>query len=365
MAGCGASVCRVATGLLLALLGAGPVCAQDPARTRLAQARALADQGQIEASLSALRAAVFLHRGDVEISREYQNAMVRSGRREEVVREYRALAEAFPDEATWRYLHGRLLEGAALEQEFLAALRLDPDFYWARIGLGQYYLDHRRYADAIPHLRRAESLQPGRIEAVDALAKAHHLAGEFEAAEAVWRGAVSRFPRSPEPRVGLGVLYKTIGRGDPSFMPRAIEQLEAVVKDWPRTWEAYAPLIQACYAIGDAARADRYREAARRLGRELGKDEMIVDAVDAGSRVLVISEALRDGDLWLWIAAAPKGAERVEPARVAFVVRKEGGAMDLHGVDPARPREPGPFLARFLRPPSHAELVAKLRSVLK
>ncbi len=351
--------------LALALLSAGPAPAQDPALARLAQARALAAQGKDESSLAALRAAVFLHRGDVEISREYQNAMVRAGRKEEVVQEYRVLAEAFPDEATWRYLYGRLLEGEALEKEFLASQRLAPDFFWARFGLGQYYLDHRRCADAIPHLRRACALQPDRMEALDVLAKAHHLAGEFESAEAVWRDAVNRFPRSPAPRVGLGVLYKTVGRGDPSQLPRAIEQLDLVLKDWPGTWEAYEPLIQSCYATGDAAKADRYRDVARRLGKELGKDTMIVDAVDAGARVLVVNELLRDGPLWLRIGSVPKGPEPAVPVPAAYAIRKEGGAVDLHRADPARPQEPGPFLARFAAMPSHAELVEKLKATLK
>jgi hypothetical protein len=92
---------------------------------------------------------------------------------------------------------------------------------------------------------------------------------------------------------------------------------------------------------------------------------MIVDAVDAGTRVLIVFESLRPGDLWLRVAAAPKGRERVEPVPAAYAIRREGGAVDLHRADAAKPRQPGPFLARFAAMPSHAELVAKLKATLK
>jgi tetratricopeptide (TPR) repeat protein len=349
----------VAVGLQAAA-GAEP----DPARDRLAQARALAAEGKAEPSLAALRKAVFLHRGDVEISREYQNAMSRAGRKDEVVKEYRALAEAIPDEATWRYLYGRLLDGEALEKEMRAALQIDPSFYWAHFGLGQYCIDRGRPRDAVPHLTAARDLRPEVMEAHDALAKAHHFAGEFESAERVWMEAVRQFPESPAPRVGLGVLYKTIGRGDPSFLPKAVEQLDAVLATWPETWEAYEPLIQACYALNETAKAERLRESARALGRRLKQDAMVVDLVDLGPRVMILVEVLA-GDAWLRVSTAPKGREKVETVPAALVIRKPDGSLDLYRTDPARPREAGSFVDHFAKSPAHVVIVERLKALLK
>jgi tetratricopeptide (TPR) repeat protein len=350
--------------LALGLLLAPAAPAQDPARVHLEKGRALAAQGKTEEALSAYRAAVFLHRGDVDVSREYQNAMIHAGRREDVVKEYRAIAEAFPGEATWRYLYGRLLAGEALEKEFQAALQINSDFFWARFGLGQYLVDRNRAGEAVPHLKRACELRPDLIETHDALAKAHHFAGGFEAAEEVWREAVTRFPQSPAPRVGLGVLYKTMGRGDASLYPRAVEQLEAVLKTWPDTWEAYEPLIQTCYTMGQEEKAERYRTAARALGRRLKQRAMIVDVVDIGPRALIVTEILEDGNLWLRIATAPKGREKVETTPAAYVVGKEDGSADLYRADPAKPEQPGAFVEHFAKPPAHAAIVARVRAAV-
>jgi tetratricopeptide (TPR) repeat protein len=357
-------VCRSLALVVLPLLASRSVPAQDPARTRLEQARALAARGKSDEALAALRAAAALHRGDIEISRDYQNALARAGRKDEALKEYRALAEAFPDEATWRYLYGRLLDGEALDREFREALRLDPGFFWAHYGLGQYALDRNRLAEAIDHLQKARDRRPDLLETYDALAKAHHLAGAFEKAEEVWREAVRRFPASPAPRLGLGVLYKTVGQAEPALLSRAIDQLEAVVKGWPETWEAYEPLIQACYGIGEAARAETHREAARQLGKRLRKDRLMVDLVDMGQNALIVYEELA-GPVWLRATLAHKGKETLEQTPVACAIRKDGGAVDLCGVDPAKPREPGKLIERFAAPPSHANLVARLKAAIK
>jgi Flp pilus assembly protein TadD len=350
--------------LAAAALPAAVGAETDPARARLEQARSLAAEGKAEPALSALRAAVFLHRGDIEISREYQIAMVRAGRREDVVKEYRVLAEAFPDEATWHYLYGRLLAGEALEKEFREAIRIQPGFFWAHFGLGQFLIDQNRSAEAVPHLKRACELRPDLLEVHDALAMAHHFAGDYEAAEQVWREAVKQFPQSPAPRVGLGVLYKTLGRGDASLYPRAVEQLEAVLKTWPDTWEAYEPLIQTCYTMGQADKAERYREAARVLGRRLKQRAMIVDVVDIGTRALIVTEILDDDSLWLRASTAPKGREKVETTPVAYVIGKSDGAADLHRANPAKPGEPGPFVERLAKPLVHAAIVARIRAAI-
>jgi Flp pilus assembly protein TadD len=355
---------RLPLALAAGLLVVPAARAQDPARARLEQARALAAEGKAEPALAALRAAVFLHRGDVEISREYQIAMVRAGRREEVVKEYRALAEAFPDEATWHYLHGRLLAGEPLEKEFREAIRIQPGFFWAHFGLGQFLIGQNRSAEAVPHLRRALELRPDLLDVHDALAMAHHFAGDYESAEQVWREAVKLFPQSPAPRVGLGVLYKTLGRGDATLYPRAVEQLEAVLKTWPDTWEAYEPLIQTCYAMGQADKAERHRVAARALGRRLKQRAMIVDVIDIGTRALIVTEVLDDDTLWLRAATAPKGREKVETTPAAYVVGKEDGSADLYRADPAKPEQPGAFVEHFAKPPAHAAIVARVRAAV-
>lgn len=354
-----------------------PAFAQDPARERLDRARAFAAQGKHEDALAALRAAVALHRGDVEISREYQNALARLGRREEAVKEYRALVEAFPDEATWRYLYGRLLDGEAFEREMARALELAPTFFWAHFGLGQYRLDHGRAREAIPRLLSARELRPDCLDAHDLLAKAHYVLGEYEQAENAWREAAKRFPDSPLPHLGLGVMAKTVGQADASKLPMAIRELSAVVEKWPEAWEAYEPLVQSCYAAGDADKAERYREKAREAGKRNGKKDMLVDVVDLGNRVMLVREVLdpKAASLkgeWLSVSTAEKGPKGVAESAGVLVVRDASGGVTLfRGAEgPGRAPLQDATVAtwhpgeRFDRAPSHADLIARLRATL-
>jgi tetratricopeptide (TPR) repeat protein len=337
----------------------------DPARTRLEQARALAAKDRHAEALEALAAAVALHRGDVEISREYQNALLRAGRRDQAVREYRALAEAHPDEATWHYLHGRLLAGEEMERGFKRALALDPSFFWAHFGLGQYRLDADRPGDAVPHLQTARDLRPDLPDVHDALAKALYFAGRFEEAEAAWREAARRFPDSAASRIGLGVLYKTVGQANPEMLPRAVVELEAVVKRWPEAWAAYEPLIQACYAAGRTEQAEVHRAAARRAGARGRRTEMTVDIVGLDARVLLVRERLDAAAEGGWIVFSVKGRGREAaetPVAVAVPTGAEG--VDLYGADPARPEGRGALLEHYAARPAHAALVDRVRRAL-
>lgn len=343
----------------------------------LDRARSLAAQEKHEDALAALRAAVALHRGDVEISREYQNALVRLGRREEAVKEYRALAEAFPDEATWHYLYGRLLDGDPFEKEMQRALDLAPAFFWAHFGLGQFRLERGRAREALPHLKSARDLRPDLLETHDALAKAYYAAGNYSQdraqadllwreAERIWSEALKNFPDSSVPPLRLGVMYKTIGQADPSILLQAVAQLQTVVRKWPDTWEAYEPLIQACYAAGETGPAEENRGRARDMGKRLKKKDLIVEVVDLATRVMIVREILDagPGEPWLRVTLAAKGKDKFEesPAALAFPAGKEG--LDVFLADASKPDGRGALVQRFEKAPPHAALVARLKIAL-
>ena len=104
----------------------------------------------------ALREAIARYPHDVHLQRAYQD---NSGG-EDLLERYRAEAAAHADDPMALYLYGRVLqqqaEDPAAEQQFLAALEIDPRYPWAHFGLARFYESLRKDpAKAQQHLAAA------------------------------------------------------------------------------------------------------------------------------------------------------------------------------------------------------------------
>ena len=95
---------------------------------------------------------------------------------DEVIAEYRALAELFPRDAEWPTRLGASLllaagQPAEAEAELREALRRDPRRALAWALLGDALASRQRFAEAVVAFEQAQSLEPGCLEARPALAE--------------------------------------------------------------------------------------------------------------------------------------------------------------------------------------------------
>jgi cytochrome c-type biogenesis protein CcmH/NrfG len=107
-----------------------------------------------------------------------QTALIRllaaEGRWDEVAAGYRALAELYPRDAEWPTRLGTALllgagQPAAAEAPLREALRRDPRRAEAWALLGSTLASLQRFSEAVTALERAQSLEPGLLDARPAL----------------------------------------------------------------------------------------------------------------------------------------------------------------------------------------------------
>lgn len=120
------------------------------------------------------------------------------------------------------------------EQEFKAALQLDPQYDPAIINLGLLYLNQEKYDPAVMQFRRAIEVRPWREEAWINLATAYGRMGRMDDAWKAFEEAVAKFPQSPQVafRYGLFALHhKRLDLAEAQL--RRGEQLAPSSSDFP------------------------------------------------------------------------------------------------------------------------------------
>lgn len=157
------------------------------------------------------REALGLAQNDVDLHRRYQNVMRRIGREKDILLEYKSLFEKNSRSAPHAYLYARLLKDEDLERHMKTALEIDPGFGWAHQGLGYYYFDRDRFAEAIAHLERARALLAPEDTTWLRLGTAYLKTAQPEPAAAVLEEAKVKFSRDPEPYYTLGAMYQMNG----------------------------------------------------------------------------------------------------------------------------------------------------------
>ena len=105
----------------------------------------------------------------------------------------------------------RAIGNAEKELEYLElSIRANPSYAIAHNNLGHYWIRMGEYADAIPHLEKAHSLDAKLVNALSGLAICHSMVGNFDESEKAYRMAVTlgydgdklkRFIHSLEPPI--------------------------------------------------------------------------------------------------------------------------------------------------------------------
>ncbi|HEY5998136.1 MAG TPA: tetratricopeptide repeat protein, partial [bacterium] len=177
------------------------------------------------------------------------NELAARGREAEALAQFELLAAARPDFADVRYHLGLSLQRTGdarrAEQEYRAALSLDPGHHGAANNLGVLLFDDggargAPLAAAVAFFRRAVALRPDWAEGRRNLARALRKAGDGAGAEREYRAALALEPANAEARNNLGILLAE--RGD---LRGATEQFLQVLRERPDQREARANLERA------------------------------------------------------------------------------------------------------------------------
>lgn len=140
---------------------------------------------------------------------------------------------------------------------FEQIVQVAPDHADAHAGLGIVLEDLGRYNDAAQELGRAVQLSPGSVEYSMHYTEALLLSKQYSAALDFLRSVRDRFGKVPDYRYKLGLAYY----GVPNY-PAAIDQFEALVRDYPNLDRAHYFLGHSYSATGDLKNAEiQYRRA--------------------------------------------------------------------------------------------------------
>lgn len=266
-----------ALGVLLYRLFAGGLEAR-PLGEILDEARNYEREGQTESAIGHYRAALALEPENLDVNREYQNAMRRLGKLAEVRAEYARRLANFPGRASARYLAARLEEGAALEEGMKRALECDGSFIWAHRALGRYYSEAGRFVEAKRHLERVLGLPGASLEDAGTLLHGLYRSGGYADIDGYiwsWNEKPPSFARGQPVlsfalgRVGAEAALQLHVAVDPSVRPYVLEMrlvrddhrgknVRVAVTDRGEYWMRARDAWTASDALGDesAARVD-------------------------------------------------------------------------------------------------------------
>jgi TolB-like protein/Flp pilus assembly protein TadD len=181
--------------------------------------------------------------------------------------------------------HGEIRLNA--RQMFQRSIAFDPDFALAHAGLGAAmaeYLTWRQTQDpeeidaAMRALERAETLQPGLVEAMVALGSLQSAQGRNDAASATFAAAIERAPCYPDTYYWYGRHAYSIGD-----RARAAELFERTVELEPTNYTAWGLLGLARETLGDAAGREAILRCVQLIDRQLDLYPDDVRAIQFGA----------------------------------------------------------------------------------
>ncbi len=190
---------------LAAASGCGTADSRNPFKPEasgLSKSMAILKSGDSATAEKTLRGILDQYPQSVDAHREYQNLLESKFRKRELIEKYDLLLDAFPRNAGFHYLRGRLA-GEQDEQlrYFRRAQALDSDSFWPRYGIGFVLSKMRDFGAALRSLEKAAELNPDS-------ALPHLLMGDIEferrdlaSARRHWANAAMLDPESPVPAV--------------------------------------------------------------------------------------------------------------------------------------------------------------------
>ncbi|MHB0871281.1 MAG: tetratricopeptide repeat protein [Chloroflexota bacterium] len=168
-------------------------------------------------------------------------------------------AEALNQKALKSITGNRLDEAEGL---LLEAVRVAPDLSAAYHNLGALYLNQKRYAQAIKHIRRAVRLEPGDVESRIALAKVLGDMGKREESLAEYESICRDVPGDWRTQISMGNALLERDRLD-----EAIEYLEKAALLKPKEELTHLVLAAAYERQGEMEKAIKQYRAARNTTR--------------------------------------------------------------------------------------------------
>jgi tetratricopeptide (TPR) repeat protein len=238
---------------------------------------------------------------DIETHRAYQNFMRQCGGINNIREEYLGKLKSDPQNPLYYYLYGRLLEGAELERHFKKALELEnkspnPELrFWLYFGLGQFYLDTKRYKEALQNFESGLKLKPDSLDVQHQMALLFYTTDETNKALDSWNKILKINPDYLDAYLGKGILYKGKSNYD-----SAIKELEIILKKDPTYWKAYEPLIQCYHVKKDYEKAEELRTMIKELYLkqyeykiDFGYLELIViDIINIKQKIIIVKERI-------------------------------------------------------------------------
>ncbi len=248
-------VCRVLGGAVVALLlfQPGPASASESV---VGEAIRLYREGESVAARELLAKRIADEPDDIDAHLAYVQLRVLLGEREKLRAEYRAAAEADPDNPVLELARIVLLT-RSLDQfkAFDRFLEANPGFPRGWEEYGRILLEGYRYKGAVRALEHAVEIDPNRSLSHLYLGLAHRSLGEQEAEERELRLASDLDPESGTIRLELGTTLCYGGA------PEEAERiLETVIDESPEDVEVLAILALTKHRLGKEADSERLRE---------------------------------------------------------------------------------------------------------
>ena len=159
---------------------------------------------------------------------------------------------------------GRLADAIARLTE---AVELDPDFFDARVNLGNAFVDAGEAEAALPHYRHALALEPSSASVHNNLGNAHRELRQPAAALAAYRRALELDPGHERARSNVGNILKDLGDTDGAI--DAFRQSLAAVPNRPEVWSNLLLTLNMSDCLDAAKVADEHRAFGRHFARLL------------------------------------------------------------------------------------------------
>ncbi|MEW6026202.1 MAG: tetratricopeptide repeat protein [Planctomycetota bacterium] len=234
---------------------------------------------------------------DIELHRSYQNFMRQLGGLNDLKEEYLLKLNAAPQNPVLYYLYGRLTEGKELEDSFKRVLELEaktpsPELrFWVYFGFGQYYLDAKKYKEALQYLEMASKLRPDSLDVLHQMALVHYETDNITEAMKIWDNILEVKSDYLDAMLGKALIYKSRGMYD-----NAITELENILKTDVTFWRAYEPLIQCCHAKQDYKKGEELRNKIREPALKNANFKisiLTIDAVKLDKKIIVAEENIK------------------------------------------------------------------------
>lgn len=194
--------------------------------------------------------------------------------RDRYYEELKEIIETVPDDPFYRvalgaaYFQDRKLKKA--EQEFLKAIRMDPEYMSTYQHLGRLYMEMGKWDRAIVYLQK--SLDATRVlrpqQLYNWLAFSYYQNKQFTQAQRTWQKALD-IKDNDQIRVNLALAYKKADQNELAF-----KSLQKAVEMNSKSARAHFELGKLLFEQGDYSRARAYLQEAINL-EPLGKDARI------------------------------------------------------------------------------------------